>query len=114
MSEQHDEKSVAPRAPRRPPRAAAAEHAPYKPPAYEPKHQAALQALAQGLATMHQQRIALDWIINAACALYEEPYRPGGEDGARDTVFALGRAFPARQIVKLLNIKTRGGIDGQQ
>ncbi len=113
MSEQHDNSKPTPRPARKDPRAAAAEHAPYKPPDYEPKHQAALQALANGAAAPHQQKLALDWIIHKACALYDEPYRPGGDDGARDTTFALGRAFPARQIVKLINTKTRGGNDEQ-
>jgi hypothetical protein len=114
MSEQHDEKKATPRAPRKPPHAAAAEHAPYRPPEYEPKHQGALQALANGTASAHQQRLALDWIVHKACGTYDEPYRPGGEDGSRDTTFALGRAFAGRQIVKLINTKTRGGNDGPQ
>lgn len=109
MSEQHDKTDHQPRPARRSPLAAAAEHAPWKPPAYEPKHAAALQALATGTAQAHQQKLALDWIINQAAGTYEEPYRPGGDDGARDTVFALGRAFVGRQIVKLINIKPRGG-----
>lgn len=117
MSEQHDQKKAAPHRVRRTPAAAAAEHAPYFPPKYEPADAAALQALARGQATAAQQRKALDWIIYKACALYEEPYRPGAEEGGRDTTFALGRAFPGRQITKLLNVNLsnyRGGTDGEQ
>jgi hypothetical protein len=46
----------------------------------------------------------------------DEPYRPGGEDGRRETDFALGKANVGRQIAKLLNLdmsRVRGS-DGEQ
>jgi len=77
-----------------------------------------MQALAKGTASAHQQRVALDWIMYRASNYLDEPYRPGGDEGSRDTVFALGRAFVGRQIAKLLNVNlsvlARGGKDGEQ
>lgn len=117
MSEQHDKKATPPHRVRRSPAVASAEHAPYLPPKYEPADAAALQALARGQGSAEQQKRALDWVIKLGSALYEEPYRPGAEEGGRDTTFALGRAFVGRQIVKLLNVNLsnyRGGDDGEQ
>lgn len=90
--------------PRKSARQALEDHAPWKPPHYEIADVNALKALQAGTANPDQQKRALAWIIHHAAALYEEPYRPGGQDGERDTVLALGRAFAGRQIVKLLNI----------
>lgn len=86
-------------------RQAIADHAPWKPPSFEPADAAAIQALAKGSASADQQRRALDWIIHQAAGTYDLAYRPGGEEGARDTTLALGRQFVGQQIVKLLNIK---------
>lgn len=63
----------------------------------------ALQALYEGRATDHQQKEALAWIINHA-SLAHSPLYQGGEDGNRDTAFALGRAFVGQQIIGLLKI----------
>lgn len=115
--EQRDKKAAGPHRVRRSPAAAAAEHAPYLPPKYDPVVHAGLQAMVRGQASAAQQKKVLDWIIQEACALYQEPYRPGAEEGSRDTTFALGRAFPGRQITKLLNVNLsnyRGGADGEQ
>lgn len=90
---------------RRSERAILAEHAPWKPPAYEDADVGALQALAHGRATMEQQKRALDWIILKACATYDFPYRPGNAEGERDTCVAIGRMFVGQQIVKLLKLK---------
>lgn len=75
---------------------------PWKPCAYEPEDAYALRALQAGTATDHQQRRALKWIIETACATYDQPYRPGS---ARDTDFACGMQHVGKQIVKLLNMK---------
>lgn len=71
---------------------------------YELADADALQALLRGDADAGKQRRALNFIIEKIAATYDEPYRPGAEDGARDTTFALGRAFVGRQIVKLLKL----------
>lgn len=64
----------------------------------------ALQKLHEGIAEPHQQRAAIEWIINQASAAYSPSFRRGGEDGRRDTDFALGRAFVGQQIIGLLKI----------
>jgi hypothetical protein len=69
--------------------------------AWEVPDAAAIQALDRGDATADQQRRALDWIINKAAGYYDLSYRPGGEEGRRDTDFAEGRRFVGGQIVKL-------------
>ena len=78
--------------------------APWKPARYELADATAIQALARGDANPDQQRRALDWIIYGACRLRDEPYRPGGTDGERDTAFALGQANVGRQIAKLMTL----------
>ena len=65
----------------------------------------ALQALARGQAADHQQKLALDWILQKACALNVWPYQPGPSD--RATNIGLGRHFVGHQIVKLLRINLR-------
>lgn len=80
------------------------EHAPWKPPSFDPADAEAFQALARGNATGAQQKRALDWLVKSACSTYDMSYRPG-EDGRRDTDFAEGRRFVGLQIVKLLNLK---------
>ena len=77
---------------------------PWHPPAYEDYDVRALQALAAGNASDRQQQRALQWIIEAAAGTYDMSYRPGGEDGRRDTDFAEGRRFVGLQIVKLLKL----------
>ena len=62
----------------------------------------AIQAMANGTANPEQQKRALKWIIEAAAGTYEMSYRPGGEDGRRDTDFAEGRRMVGNQIVKLI------------
>lgn len=82
----------------------APQSAPWLPPAYEKADVSAIQALAAGLASPEQQKRALDWIINQAAGTYDLAYRPGGEDGSRDTTFALGRVFVGQQVVKMLKL----------
>lgn len=76
-------------------------NAPWFPPAYEPADISAIKGLAAGTATPDQQRRALKWIIENACATYELSYRPNSEG---DTAFAEGRRFVGLQIVKALHI----------
>jgi hypothetical protein len=94
---------------------AAAEHAPWKPTPWEPADALSIKRVASGAANALEQRRAIEWIMR--CTGYGgEPYRPGGEDGRRETDFALGKASVGRQIAKILNIdltRVRGG-DGEQ
>jgi hypothetical protein len=88
---------------RKPEAQAIADHAPWKPAGYKVADAAALQALQRGDATPEQQKRALRWWVEGACATYDMSFRPGGEDGRRNTDFAEGRRFVGLQTVKLLN-----------
>lgn len=88
---------------RKPDRQVLAERAPWKPVPYEKADVAAIQALLRGEANEHQQKRALKWLIEQAAGTYDMAYRPGDE-GRRDTDFALGRAFVGQQVVKLTRL----------
>jgi hypothetical protein len=64
----------------------------------------AIKALAAGVASEGQQRIALAWIINRAAGTYDLSFRPG-PDGSRLTDFAEGKRFVGLQVVRLINMK---------
>lgn len=61
---------------------------------------AALQALSRGAANEGQQKLALKWILEGACALPLWPYR----ESPRETDLALGRHFVGQQIVGVLKV----------
>lgn len=91
--------------PAKAPRDALAAHAPWIPVTCDPADVTALQALARGEADPGMQRRALDFVIRLSRndgALYFP-----GEDGRRDTDFALGRAFVGEQVVALLKLNLR-------
>lgn len=77
---------------------------PFIPAHWELHHAKALQKLAAGEANAEEQKRALDWIIYAAAQTYDNPFRPGGSDGDRNTAFACGRKFVGEQIVKLIKV----------
>lgn len=58
-----------------------------------------IHALADGTATEHQQKKALEWIIQEA-SLLNVTY----QKDQRDQDFALGRAFVGQQILGILRI----------
>lgn len=58
----------------------------------------------RGDADKGKQQRALKFIIENICGTHDVSYRPGGEDGRRDTDFAEGRRFPGLQIVKFLKL----------
>lgn len=91
-------------APKKPSRQALLERAPWMPPEYELADVTAVQAVVAGTANPDQQRRAMRWVIEQAAATYDLAYRPGSEDGRRDTDFALGRAFVGQQIVKMTKL----------
>jgi hypothetical protein len=64
----------------------------------------AVKALAMGTASADQQRRAISYIIEKLCGTYDMSYRPGGDDGRRDTDFAEGQRFVGNQIVKFVNM----------
>jgi hypothetical protein len=63
---------------------------------------AAIQALAAGKANEGQQKHALKWILESACALPQWPYL----ESQRETDIALGRHFVGQQIVGLMKVNT--------
>lgn len=73
---------------------------PHIPPQYDLADVNAIQALHRGDANPDQQQRALKWIIERAAGTYEFHFYPGD----RETAFALGRAFPGQQLVKLLKL----------
>lgn len=77
---------------------------PWHPPAYGDAEVYAVQALARGEANEHQQRMALDYILNAVCEYDALSFRPGGAEGSRATDFAEGKRFVAAQVYKLIRI----------
>lgn len=66
----------------------------------------AIQALAAGKASESQQKQAIEWIVHKAANTHDLCYRPG-EDGRRETDFALGRAFVGQQILKMLQLRPK-------
>lgn len=78
--------------------------APWKPFQWQPPEVAAIQALNRGDATADQQKRALEYIINDLAGTYDLSYRPGSEEGRRDTDFAEGKRFVGSQIVKALKL----------
>lgn len=75
----------------------------FAPAAYEAADIRAIQALSAGEATPEQQQRAFKWIVEEASAYLEFAYRPG-QEGERDTTFALGRQFTGQQIVKMTRL----------
>lgn len=64
----------------------------------------AIKGVAYGTASAEQQRHAMQWIIQVLCSTYDMSYRPGGDDGRRDSDFAEGMRCVGNQLVKLVNI----------
>lgn len=88
---------------RKPAARALSDNAPWRPATWDIEDAGALQALFRGDAPPHVQQRALKFMIEALCGTYEMHYH-AGTDGERNTAFALGRAFPGQQIVKLLKV----------
>lgn len=79
---------------------------PWHPVRYDEAVTAAIRALNAGTANADQQQRALRWIIEVAAMTYDQPFRPGGPEGCRDTAFACGRQFVGQQIVKQMKLVT--------
>lgn len=85
---------------------------PWRPAPYDAADIAAVKALAEGRAEPYQQQLALEWLVYIA-GTYENAFRPG-QDGARDTDFAAGKAWVGQQLVKLINMPMRDAAQGEQ
>jgi hypothetical protein len=88
---------------RRSPAEATQEHAPWKPTPWEAADALAMQRLAAGTANAIEQKRAMKWILTCTGVL-DQAFRPGGEDGRRDTDFALGKQSIGLQIMKLARV----------
>ena len=67
---------------------------------YDPAEVGAIQALERGDCDEHQQKRALQFIIEKACATYDQSYN----GDPYDTAFAEGRRFAGNTIVKMLKL----------
>lgn len=80
----------------------------YAPVKYSPSDVGAIQALDRGDCPEHLQKQALRFIIEQACATYDQSYN----GDPHDTAFAEGRRFAGNTIVKMLKLdasKVRSG-----
>lgn len=69
---------------------------------YDPEfHPAAMRAVAEGQASDHQQKMIFKWIVEEACATYQQPFIPGDPHA---TAFMAGRIFAGQQILKMLRL----------
>jgi hypothetical protein len=67
-------------------------------------HPAALQAMQAGTASEHQAREGMKWIIENACATYQQTFIPGDPYAS---AFMSGRVFAGQQILKMLRLNPR-------
>lgn len=74
------------------------------PAAYAAADLEAVQACSQGIANEHQQKRAIDWLINSVSGTYELSFRSDADGGERETAFAEGRRFVGMQVVKAVNL----------
>lgn len=59
----------------------------------------ALKALEKGDASGYEQKLALNYIVQELCGVYQVGFVPGKPD---ESDFLQGRQFPAQQIFKYL------------
>lgn len=85
------------------PVAALKEHAPWLPVTCDPADVAAIQAVYSGTANEHQQRRAIEFVIQIS--LNGNAHFFPGEDGRRETDYALGRAFVGNQIISFIKLR---------
>jgi predicted YcjX-like family ATPase len=62
----------------------------------------AIRAIQEGVANAEQQKLALDWIIRAACRTYEPSYC---NERTHDAAFIEGQRFAGNQIIAILTAK---------
>lgn len=62
---------------------------------------AALKAVYGGIASDHQQKLAMDWIIKQAAQIGGQSYRAGDSHA---TAFLEGRRFVGAQILSLIGM----------
>lgn len=77
---------------------------PWEPPKVDQSIIVAVQALAAGTADAAQQQGVLRFIKNGLCQYRASPHFPG-EDGARTSAFAAGKAWIGIQLELIENTK---------
>lgn len=85
-------------------------HLPWIPATAEPADITAIQACYHGTANEEQQRRALDYIINLS--LNDGMLYFAGEEGRRNTDFALGRAYVGNQIITFIKLRRPNSEQG--
>ena len=73
-----------------------------EPPPFKQSDVFALKSLQDGTANEGQQQRALKWILESACGMPRDPFRP---DNARLTDHLTGRQSVGRMILDLINAK---------
>ena len=71
------------------------------PPDFKLADVASIQALMIGKADAEQQKRALRYIVETLAGTYDPSYRPGADEGRRETDFAEGRRFVGLRIVAM-------------
>jgi len=74
-----------------------------EPPVFENADVYAIKALFGGVANEGQQKRALAWILNKACGMEADPFRP---DNARLSDHLSGRQSVGRMILHLNNARS--------
>lgn len=72
-----------------------------EPAAFTAAQAGALQALARGQASEHQQRVAYDWLLREAAGIGAQSFRAGDSHA---TAFMEGRRFVGAQMVAVTMI----------
>lgn len=75
---------------------------PWHPADYDDRVIHAVRSLSAGKATEAQQLLFWRW-LGYVTSVDEQPYRPGGLDGDRDTAFASGKAYVGFTVRKMLH-----------
>ena len=86
-----------------------AQREPWLPREFDVSDSAAVRAVRNGVATEHQQRTAMEFIITKLCGVGMQPFVPG--DPAA-TNLALGRLAVGLELINLSEIRLRS--DGEQ
>jgi len=89
------------RAKRKDPAKVLADNPAWLPPDFKLADVASIQALMIGKADAEQQKRALRYIVETLAGTYDPSYRPGAEEGRRETDFAEGRRFVGLRIVAM-------------
>lgn len=79
---------------------------PWAPPLADLADVVAIKALAAGTASDEQQKRALHFILVEVCRVDDEPYCPG-ENGNRDTAYALGKRRVGTYLRSLISADIR-------